>query len=246
MFNSYSCQLDVRLEQFSPESKRNKSNNWFGIDVELTQMLLDEAQCSYNVLEVSWGRALIMLTDGELDLILNVSKTRKREEDFYFIGPIRHETVVFATYQHFNYNLKTITDIVNLDKPIAIQRNAYYGKVIQQLLEQEDYQESFVHVANNETKLRLLKRGRISGFLEAKRNIIHGIKNDNSYEGVWFPDVVINQTPVYFALSKKSINEELKQKISESFKRLVRQGKISEIVLEHQNIESPTIATQDN
>ena len=237
-FNSYSCQLDVRLEQFSPESQKN-NNTWFGIDIDLTKALLNEVPCSFSVLEISWARALVMLRSGELDLLLNVSKTGEREKDYYFIGPIRNETIIFATYKNLNYTLDTIGDLIKLDKPVAIQRNAYYGKDIQRLLEHKDYKESFVHVPNNETKLRLLKHGRISGFLEAKRNIIHGIKNDNNYKDLWFPDLVIHHNPVYFALSKRSINASLKQKISESFSRLVAQGKIKAILLKHQSKSLP-------
>lgn len=246
IFSSLACQLDVRLEQFGPASQKNKQDSWFGIDMDLTKALMDEAQCSFTVLEVSWARALIMLNSGEIDLVLNVSKTTDREKNYYFIGPVHDETIVFVTYKHEKDPLNTIADILKLGKPIAIQRNAYYGEVIQDLLQQADYKESFVHVADNETKLRLLKRGRISGFLEAKRNVIHGIKNDSDYEGVWFPDLVIHKNPIYFALSKKSINETLKQKISASFERLVAQGKIKEIVLKHERSHLPTVIIQEN
>jgi len=239
IFNSFSCQLDVRFEEFSPESQKNEHNNWVGIDMELTQALLTEVGCSFLVLEVSWARALLMLDRGDLDLILNVSKTKEREDKYYFIGPMRNETIVFATFKKAIAPLKTIEDILKLDKPIAIQRNAYYGEEIEHYLQQKDYAESFVHVANNETKLKLLKRGRISGFLEAKRNVIHGINNDSNFTGIWFPDVIIHQDPTYFALSKKSVSKELKQKISEGFSRLVARGKIEEIILKHEQGHLP-------
>jgi polar amino acid transport system substrate-binding protein len=186
-----------------------------------------------------------MLTQGELDLLINVSKTSKREEDYYFLGPIRHETIVFVTYKHLNYTLNTIEDIVKLDKPIAIQRHAYYGKAMENLIQQAQYKESFVSVADNETKLRLLKHGRISGFLEAKRYISHGIANDKEYKGLWFPELVIHHNPIYFALSKKSIDEELKQKISDGFVRLVAKGEIKRIVLKHEKINSLTHLNQE-
>ena len=233
-FNSYSCQLDVRLEQYAPESQKNKSNNWFGVDIELTQALLTEAQCRYSILEISWARALVMLAHGELDMMLNVSKTSEREKSYYFIGPIRNEVIVFATYKNSNYVLTSIDDIIKLDKPIAIQRNAYYGEAIEYLLQHEKHHKMFINVTDNETKLKLLKRGRISGFLEARRNIIHGVKSDNNFKGVWFSNLEIHNNPVYFALSKKSINLELKQKISQSFEHLVTEGKIEQIVLKHQ------------
>jgi polar amino acid transport system substrate-binding protein len=245
LFSSFGCQLDVRLEQFSPESQKNKQGGWSGVDMDLTKALLDEAQCSFTVLEVSWARALLMLTSGDIDLVLNVSKTIEREINYYFIGPVQNETIVFATYERGSAPLNTIADILKLGRPIAIQRDAYYGKEIHHLLQQEDYKESFVHVANNETKLKLLKHGRISGFLEAKRNIIHSIENDGNYQGVWFPDLVINENPIYFAFSKNSINEKLILKISNSFDRLTSQGKIKEIILKHEQSHLPATNTQE-
>ena len=233
-FSAYSCQLDIRLQHYSPESHKNKSNNWFGIDIDLTEALLNEVQCSFNILEIPWARALLMLASGDIDLLINVSKTQEREPIYYFIGPIRNEEIVFATYKHLNYNLTEIDDILRLDKPIAIQRNAYYGDALQRIINNKKYNELFVHVPSNEIKLKLLKHGRISGFLEAKRNIIHGINNDKIFKGVWFPALIFHKNPVYFALSKKSINEALKQRISAGFERLVIQGKIKEIVLKHQ------------
>ena len=233
-FSAYSCQLDIRLQHYSPESHKSTSNDWFGIDIELTEALLNEVNCTLNILEIPWARALLMLASGEIDILINVSKTQEREPFYYFIGPIRNEEIVFATYKKLNYNLTKIDDILRLDKPIAIQRNAYYGAALQRIINNEKNKELFVHVPSNEIKLRLLKRGRISGFLEAKRNIIHGINNDEIFADIWFSALVLHKNPVYFALSKKSINSELKQRISDGFERLVAQGKIKEIVLKHQ------------
>jgi len=234
-FNSYSCQLDVRLENYSTGSHKNDESNWFAIDIDLTKALLDEVGCNYNIVETPWARALLMLASGEIDLLLNVSKTQEREEVYYFLGPINNEEIIFATYKHLNYNLTKIEDIFKLDKPIAIQREAYYGDAMQRLINDDMYKELFVVVANNKTKLRLLKRGRISGFLEAKRYIIHGIENNVNYKGLWYPNLVIYKNPTYFALSKESINKALKKRLFNGFEHLVAQGKIKEITQKHQN-----------
>ena len=233
-FSAYSCQLDIRLQHYSPESTKSTSNDWFGIDIDLTEALLNEVQCNFNILEIPWARALLMLATGEIDILINVSKTHEREQLYYFIGPIRNEEIVFATYKSLNYNLTKIDDILGLDKPIAIQRNAYYGEALQRIINNEKYKELFVHVPSNEIKLKLLKRGRISGFLEAKRNVIHGINNDKIFAGVWFPALIFHKNPVYFALSKKSISVEFNQRISAGFERLVTQGKVKAIVLKYQ------------
>ncbi|KGJ96874.1 ABC-type transporter, periplasmic subunit family 3 [Colwellia psychrerythraea] len=233
-FNAYSCQLDIRLEHFSPESHKSHNDEWFGIDIDLTKALLNEADCNFNILETPWARALLMLARGEIDLMINVSKTPEREPLYYFIGPIRNEEIVFATYKTVEHNLTKVDDILKLDKPVAIQRNAYYGEAIQRLIDNEKYTELFVHVPNNDIKLKLLERGRISGFLEAKRHVIHGINNDEKFSNVWFPPLIFHKNPVYFALSKQSVDEQLINKIFNSFQRLLDQGKINEIISKHQ------------
>lgn len=129
-FNAYSCPLNICLQHYSPESHKNTSNDWFGIDINLTEALLNEVQCNFNILEIPWARALLMRASGESDILINVSKTQEREQVYYFIGPIRNEEIVFATYKKLNYNLAEINDILRLDKPIAIQRNAYYGEAL--------------------------------------------------------------------------------------------------------------------
>jgi polar amino acid transport system substrate-binding protein len=220
----------VRLEQYSPESHKNLKNRWFGIDMEFTQALLSEANCEFEVIEVAWARALAMLGSGEIDMVLNMSKTKNRETLFYFIGPIRSETIVFAMQKNAQYILNKTDDIITLDKPVAVQRNAYYGDEVQKLLQHEEFQDMFITVTENDTKLALLKHGRVSGFLEARRNIIHGVKNDINFEGIWFHPFVIHQDPIYFALSKKSVSPKLKQRLADAFARLIAQGKIKKIV----------------
>lgn len=244
-FNSFSCELSVRLENYAPETNKTHDNKWSGIDIDLTNALFEEAQCQFSIVEVSWARALIMLADGNIDLMLNVSKTNAREEAFYFIGPIRNEVIVLATIENSNVILNKISDVLKLKKPIAIQRNAYYGKAIESLVNHKKYQEHFIHVTDNETKLKLLRRGRISGFLEAKRNIINGVNTSPKFKGVWYQPLAFHTNPIYFALSKKSIDSKLKNKISAAFDRLLVQGKIATIETKYEaKILAPTFVNK--
>ncbi|WP_343817130.1 substrate-binding periplasmic protein [Colwellia asteriadis] len=230
---SFSCELTVRLENYAPESQKNSNNKWSGVDIDLTKVLLTKAQCQFSVVEISWARALVMLADGDIDLMVNVSKTPIREELFYFIGPIRNEVIVLATNESANFSLNQISDITQLNKPIAIQRNAYYGEDIERLLADKQHQQHFIHVTDNKTKLKLLKRGRISGFLEAKRNIINGVTSDEDFEGVWFQPLEFHSTPIYFALSKKSVTPSLKSRVENAFQQLKNQGGLKAVENSH-------------
>ena len=237
-FNSLSCELSVRLESYDPETHKTQNNTWHGVDIDVTQALLQKAQCEFSIVEISWARSLIMLAEGQIDLMINVSKTPAREKSFYFIGPVRQEVIVLATADNAQLSLNETTDILKLKKPIAIQRNAYYGETIKNLLKHKKYQKHFIHVTNNKTKLKLLKRGRISGFLEAKRNIINGVNSSDDFDGIWYQPFVFHNNPIYFALSKKSISVVMKDKIENAFQALLEQGKLSNIKARYKEARS--------
>jgi len=228
-FKGISCEINVRLEQYAPESYKNIENNWFGIDMALTQALLSEADCKFKVHEISWGRALAMLAKGEIDMVLNMSKTPQRETLFHFIGPIRQEVIVLATKKGVDLNLTYIEDLAHLKKPIAVQRNAFYGEHIQSLLTNKNYAHMFIFVTDNQTKIEQLNKGRIIGFLEAKRNIINGIEHNENFKNITFQPLALHKNPVYFAFSKASINGPVFYRLKLAFEQLIEKGVIPKI-----------------
>lgn len=219
---SYGCQLIVRMENFSPESQINSNKSWQGIDVELTKKLLENTGCQFSIVELPWARSLEMLANGDIDMMINVSKTERRDALYHFVGPIRNEVIVLAKDANTPVKLSELSDIFTLDKPVAIQRGSYYGPVIERMVMSEAGKESFVQLVENDTKLTLMKTGRITGFLEAKRNLTIGPEQTARYKGIWFHPLVIHQSPIYFALSKKSINEALLQRLQVAFNTHIR------------------------
>ena len=68
----------------------------------------------------------------------------------------------------------------------------------------------------------------------------------SNFKGIWFPDVIIHQDPTYFALSKKSVSKELKQKIAEGiFTFNCYKARIEEIILKNEQSHLPTAIIQE-
>ncbi|TMN70854.1 transporter substrate-binding domain-containing protein, partial [Pseudoalteromonas maricaloris] len=82
----------------------------------------DEAGCDYQFINVPWGRALKMLAEGKLDMMLSVTRTSEREQFAYFIGPQRMETIVFAMNRSRPFTVNSLTDLFALPVPVAIQK----------------------------------------------------------------------------------------------------------------------------
>lgn len=219
-FRSLSCQVTLGLEDFSPQSEKVSDSSWQGRDLELIEKFLTLAGCSFDIVELPWARGLSLLTTGEIDMMINVTKTPQRAEVFHFIGPINYEVIVLASKKDEILSLERADDLLKLDKPVAIQRGAYYGETVSQLIATTKGHEQFIEVTDNETKMALMKSGRIAGFLEAKRNLTLGPQLKPRYEGVWFQPLILHQTDVHYAFSKQSISPQLLNKLQLAYQQL--------------------------
>lgn len=222
------CELTVRLEEYSAQS-RLLNGKWHGIDVALATALLTDSGCSFKFIVLPWGRALKMLEQGGIDMMLSVSKTNEREQFAHFIGPERIETIVFAGIGQSS-SINTLEQLLLLEKPIALQRGAFYGEAFTKLIYSlEQPAKHFIYTTNNRSKADLIKTKRVSGFLEARLNIEFELANSDELDDVIIHPVIINRAPVYYAFSKSSINEELLAKLTESYNKLSENGTFDKI-----------------
>ncbi|MCO7189326.1 MULTISPECIES: transporter substrate-binding domain-containing protein [unclassified Pseudoalteromonas] len=231
-----SCELIVRFENYAAQSRQDNNLTWHGLDVDFARALLDEAGCHYQFINVPWGRALKMLAEGELDMVLSVSRTPEREQFAYFIGPQRMETIVFAMSRSRPFAVHTLTDLFTLPVPVAIQREAFYGHAFNErlLLEQSKVEsQRFIYVADNQRKLSLLKHGRIAGFLEEKFNVLYQSQHNPDFAQITVSPLVVNREPVYYAMSKQSVSARELQQLAAAFKRLQHSGRLKQILAKY-------------
>ncbi|WP_249930333.1 substrate-binding periplasmic protein [Pseudoalteromonas aurantia] len=225
------CEYVVRFEDYGAQSKLDKVPNWHGLDVDFARALLDEFGCSYRFVSVPWGRALKMLEIGEIDMMLSVSKIAQRMHYAYFIGPQRMETIVFAMNTARVFEVPNIEALFTLSSPIAIQRDAYYGEAFEKrMVQEQDVDSHFIYVPDNQLKLNLLRHGRISGFLEEKYNILYQAQNNSDFMSITLSSLVVNEEPVYYAFSKRTISKAQYHKLKEAFTAIKNSGKLAQIL----------------
>ncbi|WP_052140868.1 substrate-binding periplasmic protein [Pseudoalteromonas piratica] len=213
---TFGCEITIRYERYGVENQAGEPARWHGLDVDFAKALLANTDCSYRFVELPWARALGGLKAGLIDLMLSVSKTAEREKYFYFIGPQRQETIVLAMNRENAFTINSLEDLLSLPAPVAVHRGAYYGETFEKLLQSNP--EHFITVVDNKTKLDLLAHKKISGFLEEKGNLIYQKTFNPSFSHIYIDDFVINSTDVYYAFSKRSLN----QAQLEQFERIFR------------------------
>ncbi|SFC71885.1 substrate-binding periplasmic protein [Pseudoalteromonas denitrificans] len=230
----FACDLTVRYEHFSPDQK-SKKLQWYGMDVDLAKTLLDKTGCRYRFVDIPWGRAITLLKKGEIDMMLGVSKVSNRSQFSHFIGPYRQETIVLATLAAEAFFIEEIDELKKLDKPIAIQRGAFYGDEFETLLASDPYSDiHFVNIPSYDVKLYLLRNKRISGFFEEKSNVIFQAKHNPDFKDIVVNPFIIHSNPVYFAFSKSTVNDALIDKLRKSFYALKSEKMFETILKKYQ------------
>ncbi|KZN51164.1 substrate-binding periplasmic protein [Pseudoalteromonas luteoviolacea] len=225
----------VRFENYAAQSRLDEETGWHGMDVDFAKALLDEAGCQYKFVSIPWGRSLKMLETGDIDLVLSVTKTLDREDYAFFIGPQRMETIIFAMNALRQFDVTTMDELFSLPVPVAIQQGAFYGAKFTErfkLLQKNETQ--FIFVPDNQTKLSLLKHGRIAGFLEEKFNILFQSDNHPDFMTIKVAPLIINESPVYFAFSKKRTSLSRLERLNKAYSSLKKSGRFREILKKYQ------------
>lgn len=226
----------VRVEDYAAQSYRDENQRWKGIDIELTRALLNQASCQYRFVPVPWGRALKMLEAGKLDMMLSVSKTSERSQFAHFIGPQRIEKIKIVSKAKPAVILSTFNDILKVPLPLGIQEGAYYGESFNEFTKTLPSPDRyFLKVPNNDTKLSLLIKNRIYGFLEEELNIDYEIKHELAPKDTFIHPIIVNQAPVYFAFSKASVTKEQIEEIERAFNHLRFSGVFEQIIQAEKN-----------
>lgn len=98
-----------------------------GICVEQASLLIREAGYEPEFIELPWTRALSDMRSGQLDMMLNLSKTAEREEYIQFLGEMAREQNVILLHKDFaDVPLNSLDDLAKDDLRWGIRQDVFY------------------------------------------------------------------------------------------------------------------------
>lgn len=215
---------------YPPFFMQDNEGIWGGISIELAHELLDEAGMKPSYKPLPFPRALKYLEEGKLDMMLNLTVTKEREEYIHFIGPQLDETVVLVVKKDTKLPISCLDDFKNLPHPIGIERGKVYGPIFENKRKTD---ESFCRILDKVTDVssneKKLISDRLSGYLGYGYNTYYRLKNNPSYNQLKIHPFVINQSWVYFGFSKKSVSNETLTILKSAYKRASAKGRFERI-----------------
>jgi polar amino acid transport system substrate-binding protein len=232
--NAFSQQspLSVGWELWYPYQYHNSQQQLTGLDLDIFNAVMSQANLSVTFTELPWKRHLQYIKTGEMDLAMGASYTPERGSYAYFTKPYRKETVkLYVKKGQLNkIKLKSLDDLINSPYMIGVEGGYYYGKKYQELLKHPKFHAQLNEVIDIEENVQLLLKGHIDGFLVdpvTMKAFVNKYKMQGEFEQ---HSITIYSDDIYIMVSKKLKDKTLVNKLNNAITVLKENGKLSEII----------------
>ena len=225
------CQLSVRLEseQQSTAAGLHNDTRTSRQSYALLSALLAKAGCQLKPQAFPAGRAVKMLEDGSLSIMVGMSKTAERAAFSYFVGPHHIERMVVVGRRDMQHSVRDLFQLLSWPGLISVAEGAYYGPIWQQLLQQEPaLQQRLFYASGNQQKLAMLASNRVVATLEDE-TIVDELLLQDDLAGRYVKLFVLHENPVYFAISHKAISNEFYLQLQQHWQQMEQSGEVDNI-----------------
>ena len=222
----------VGWELWYPYQYHNKDQQLVGLDFDIFNAIITEADLHVSFTELPWKRHLQYIKTGQMDMAMGSSYTPDREKTAYFSIPYRTETVnlFVRTGTVDKIKINTLSDLTNTGYLIGMEGGYFYGEEFQQLMTTKEFQMHINDVIDLEQNVGMLLKGHIDGFLVdpvTMKAFEEKYALDNEFE---VHPLKIYQDNIHIMLSRKSCKVDVLNKINKAITKLKDNGTMTEII----------------
>lgn len=162
------CTLVVGWDPWEPYQYEDLGGELRGLDVEFVREVTAEIGCNARFLANDWASLLVMLRDGEIDMLAGATKTADREKFASFSEPYRDESFVLfvRTGEKPGGSDPTLQNLLDDGFRVGVVSQYVYGPEISGLQDDPGYADQFRSVPIAELNISNLINFEIDGFLE--------------------------------------------------------------------------------
>jgi polar amino acid transport system substrate-binding protein len=225
------CTVKLRVFDLLPNYYQDKNGQWRGSSVDQSVAIIKKAGCSVEYVFTPWKRALYLMSLGKLDMMSNLSMTDSRQQFIDFFAAQHTEKVVLVVKRGSNIQIQSLEDFTQLAKPIGILDGAFYGQQLaDKIKDDKEFSAKLVIFNKFDLMLDALTNNRISGFIQDKQSMQRLLGKGRNNQFFEIHPYVLYQNTVYFGLSKKSVNSQLRDKLTQAYKELKAAGELTKIL----------------
>lgn len=207
-------QINVVAEDFKP-FQYQENGQTKGVVVDIVNTILQQHNLTADVHFYPWARALKIANTQPNTMILSISRTKQRENNFHWIGKIKtHELFLWVNASKWPENMLTTNDLKSLT--IGVPRNGHQHEF---LSTHPLFKHSNLSIVTNKPQsIKMLSLNRIDAILGDKALLKYRIKQLGLDPDFIKPveQFSIPGSELYIALSKNS-DPKLVETLTSSF-----------------------------
>lgn len=206
----------VYTGDWRPYIYRETDSRYSGQDKALLAEVLDQMNCKLRILPLPERRVHKDLLSGQIDVVIAASKNDQRLAQFWFSVPyrIQHNVLVYRKDQSLPANPSLLRAWITENRIIALNGGGWFGYEVERLKSSE-YGRQLMHLESFESRLDMLRLGRIDGFIDDLLAVQTHIKEENLTD-LSIVDEPIHVTPQHFMFSKVRLDAEFIQAFNQT------------------------------
>lgn len=231
------CQLSMQVQHFPPRMIKTEhagQTHWRGFNVDLFRLLVSKIGCQPVFQELPWGRSLLLLQQGELAAMSNMSLNPERQQYAEFIGPFLLEQIVAVGPVGLTSQVASMASLRKYAQNIGLMQGIYYGPEFALVSQEPVLAAKLVYVSTNQQKLQLLYSGRVQVVFEDLLNY-QLLRQAGQIDAAQFqPLFTLYRNGVYFAFSKKKVPAAQLQQLQQAWQQLLASGELWQLQQQYQ------------
>lgn len=225
------CQLSVRVESEQQSTVAGSHNATLTSrqSYALLDALVAKVSCQLKPLALPAGRAIKMLEDGSLSVMVGMSETTERSQFSFFVGPHHIERMMVVGRAQLQHKVTDLYQLLNSPGLISVTEGAYYGPQWHKvLLHNPALQNRLFYASGNQQKLAMLASDRVVASFEDEL-IIDEMLQQAELSQRYVKLFVLHENPVYFAFSRRAISPELLQQLQYHWQQMLQSGEVDKV-----------------
>ncbi|MDZ7868282.1 MAG: transporter substrate-binding domain-containing protein [Rheinheimera sp.] len=222
-----------------PYSFFNAQQELTGYRIEFMQQIFGRLGCKLEILTDSpWKRSLMLLESGDIDVLMNASKSTEREAYALFSNAYEQERValyVKAGQQQLHATVRNLQDIAARGLNVGVIRGNYYGELFASIQQQKDLSKHVLEAIDKPSLYFLLLKDRVQLYLDYYPNGVLALRDENlDKQIVLHPmsPVVIGQ--VHFMFSRHSVSPAFVRRFDQELLRMQQDGSVLKLQQKYQ------------